>query len=152
IAALSLKAPRAGIAIVRDHPWEGRELVAGDTVQPGWEVVELPEMSAMRVLAYLSDVDDGAVTPGARVLCRLDAYPDAPFEGTVEEITAVAHEVAQQSLRRAFHVRVALERTDPERMRPGMSVQVEVPGPRVSGALLAPRAGLDLSGEVPVAI
>jgi multidrug resistance efflux pump len=152
IAALSLVAPQDGIAVLPDHPWEGRKLVAGDMVQPGWAVVELPDQSAMQVTAYLSDVDDGQISAGTQVTCRLDAHPDLPLSGTIEEITQVAHEVGRRSLRRAFHVRISLGKTDSERMRPGMSVLVDVPGPVVTGALLAPRGGLDLSGEQPQAV
>ena len=114
-------------------------------VQPGWTVVELPELSAMRVEATLSDVDDGRVAAGARATCTLDAWPDQPLSGTVREVAPVAQEVGQRSLRRAFKVVVALDHTDPERMRPGMSVKVEVRGTPVVGGLTAPRAALDVA-------
>ncbi len=145
IAALTLTAPKAGILLVGEHPWEGRKFQVGDVVQPGWTVVELPDLSAMRVEATLSDVDDGRVTAGAHATCTLDAYPDDPFIGTIREVAPVAQEMGQQSLRRAFKVVIALDRTDPERMRPGMSVKVEVRGAPVAGALTAPRAALDVA-------
>ena len=146
IAALTLTAAKAGILLVGEHPWEGRKFQVGDVVQPGWTVVELPDLSTMRVEATLSDVDDGRVVAGARATCTLDAHPDLPVTGTVREVAPVAQEVGQQSLRRAFKVVIELERTDPERMRPGMSVKVEVRGVPVQGALTAPRAALDLAG------
>jgi multidrug efflux pump subunit AcrA (membrane-fusion protein) len=45
---------------------------------------------------------------------------------------------------RYFPVRIALDRADPARMRPGMSVRVEVLGPETRDALLVPRAALQL--------
>ena len=146
IAALTLTAPKAGILLVGEHPWEGRKFQVGDVVQPGWTVVELPELSTMRVEATLSDVDDGRIAAGARATCTLDAWPDLPLSGTVREVAPVAQEVGRESLRRAFKVVIDLDRTDPERMRPGMSVKVEVRGAPVAGALTAPRAALDMSG------
>jgi multidrug efflux pump subunit AcrA (membrane-fusion protein) len=145
IAALTLTAPKAGILLVGEHPWEDRKFQVGDVVQPGWTVVELPDLSAMRVEASLSDVDDGRVASGARVTCTLDAWPDEPLPGTVREVAPLAQEVGQRSLRRAFKVVIALDHTDPERMRPGMSVKVEVRGKPVVGALTAPRAALDVA-------
>ena len=145
IAALTLTAAKAGILLVGEHPWEDRKFQVGDVVQPGWTVVELPELSAMRVEATLSDVDDGRVAAGARATCTLDAWPDQPLSGTVREVAPVAQEVGQRSLRRAFKVVVALDHTDPERMRPGMSVKVEVRGTPVVGGLTAPRAALDVA-------
>jgi len=145
IAALTLTATKAGILLVGEHPWEGRKFQVGDVVQPGWTVVELPDLSAMRVEATLSDVDDGRVAVGAHATCTLDAHPDVPFTGTVREVAPVAQEIGQQSLRRGFKVVIALERTDPERMRPGMSVKVEVRGAPIANALTAPRAALDFA-------
>lgn len=145
IAQLTLTAPKAGILLVGEHPWEGRKFQVGDVVQPGWTVVELPDMSAMRVEATLSDVDDGRIAAGAHATCTLDAHPDLPFTGTVREVAPVAQEIGQQSLRRGFKVVIALDRTDAERMRPGMSVKVEVRGAPIKGALTAPRAALDIA-------
>jgi multidrug efflux pump subunit AcrA (membrane-fusion protein) len=112
-------------------------------------VVSLPDLTAMRVEAKLSDVDDGRIAPGQSVACILDAYPDRTFPGHVAEITPVAQEEAGRSLRRAYNVRVELDAADAERMRPGMSVKVEVLPPAQDDVLLAPRAGLDFSGASP---
>jgi hypothetical protein len=42
-----------------------------------------------------------------------------------------------------------LDTSDVDRMRPGMSVKVEVRHEPKEGVLLAPRAGLDLAGKQP---
>jgi multidrug resistance efflux pump len=149
IDALTLRAPRDGIVLVADHPWEGRKLREGDSVWVGLSVASLPDLSSMIVQAALSDVDDGRVTPGMEVLCTLDAYPGESFHGRVEDVAAVAQEQPRRPLLRSFPVRIHLDRADPRRMRPGMSVRVEVLGAAVKGALLAPRAGLDLDASPP---
>jgi multidrug resistance efflux pump len=144
-----LLAPRDGILVVADHPWQGRKLQVGDSVWVGLPVVSLPDLTAMRVEAKLSDVDDGRIAPALPVICVLDAFPDRTFPGRIAEITPVAQEEAGRSLRRAYNVRIDLDAADPERMRPGMSVKVEVrPRPK-DDVLLAPRAGLDFSGPSP---
>lgn len=144
-----LTAPRDGILVVADHPWQGRKLQVGDSVWVGLPVVSLPDLTAMRVEAKLSDVDDGRIAPGLPVVCILDAYPDRTFRGRVGEITPVAQEETGRSLRRAYNVRIDLDASDPERMRPGMSVKVDVRPQAKDDVLLAPRAGLDLSGSSP---
>lgn len=151
IQALVLSAPRDGIFVVGDH-WQGRKLQVGDTVWVGMPVASLPELEAMSVGIDLSDVDDGRVVPGMSAVCTLDTYPDRTFRGRVTAINAVAQEAEGRSLRRAFAGRVSLDEVDPERMRPGMSVKVEVQAARTEGALLAPRAALDLSGDKPRAL
>ncbi len=145
IESLTLRAPRAGILIVADHPNEDRKFQVGDIAAVGWTVMRIPDLRAMRVEAQLSDVDDGRIAVGMPVVCTLDTYPGITFPGRVAELTPVAQEPVRQSLRRGFRVLVALDATDPERMRPGMSVKVEVESNRVERALLAPREALDLS-------
>lgn len=143
IAALSLRAPRDGMVLAGNHPWEGRKLQEGDEVWSGMTVAILPEMGSMVVEARLSDVDDGRIAPGLEAVCTLDAYPAERFPCRVGEIAPVAREESRNSLRRFFPVRLSLGRVDP-RMRPGMSVRVEVLAPEIRGLLVA-RSALDLS-------
>lgn len=149
IAALTLRAPRNGMVLVGDHPWEGRKLQEGDTAWVGMKVASLPELDSMIVEANLSDVDDGRIAPGMEVICSLDAFPDRTFRGRVVDISPVARESRRSPLLRAFPVRIALDQSDPRRMRPGMSVRVEVLGKERKNALLVPRAALDFQGGKP---
>jgi multidrug resistance efflux pump len=146
---MALKAPRDGILVIADHPWQGRKLQIGDSVWVGLPVVSLPDLTLMEVQAKLSDVDDGRIAPQLPVVCTLDAYPDLTFSGRIAEITPVAQEEVGRSLRRAYNVRITLDAGDPQRMRPGMSVKVEVRERAQDDVLLAPREGLDLGTGTP---
>ena len=152
IQALTLRAPRDGIMLVQDHPWEGRKLREGDSIFVGFPVATLPDLTSLTVQAALPDVDDGRIRRGLEALCTLDAYPGETFRGRVVDISAVAQETMRRPLLRFFTVDIRLERLDPERMRPGMSVRVEVLQPEVRNVLLAPRAGLDLGANPPRAL
>ena len=144
IRAMVLKAPRDGIVNVAMHPWWGRKLEMGDNLWVGLPVARLPDLSSMQVNALASDVDDGQLRVGMPVRAVLDAYPHEPFEGTISELSPVARAPSQGSQRRFFRVTVALARTDAARMRPGMSVRVEVDVDRREAAWIAPRVSLDL--------
>lgn len=149
LASLSIIAPRAGLILIGDHPWEGRKFQVGDTTFPGATVLRIPDLQAMEAEAALFDVDDGAIAVGARARCTLDAYPDQSVAGTLTTIAPIAQEAARNSLRRSFRVTVALASTDPERMRPGMSVKIEVATADLSNVLLAPRIAIDRDGPAP---
>ena len=149
IESVVLRAPRDGIVIIRDHPWEGRKIQSGDTVWVGFPLALLPEMSSMRVSASLADVDDGRVKAGMPATVVLDGFPGMTFNGRVTTISAVAQESNRQSLRRAFRVTVNLDHIDAARMRPGLSARVVVRAETISNALIAPRAALDLSSKQP---
>jgi HlyD family secretion protein len=147
IASLVCTAPREGIFQVKEHPWEGRKFQVGDAVYPGFMVAEVPDPASLMVEALLVDVDDGLVVPGLPVRCTLDTFPELAYEGKVLAVSPVAREPARGSQSRAFRVDVALISVDGRTMRVGMSVKVEVEVERISDALVAPRAGLEIGPD-----
>lgn len=151
IEALVLRAPRDGIVVIRDIPWESRKLQSGDTVFVGMAIAMLPDLETVRVKAALPDVDDGKVAIGMPVTITLDAFPDAPFTGKITGISAVAQESRRQTLRRHFEVLVAFDRLDSARMRPGLSARVIIRRETDGTATLVPRAAIDFSAATPKA-
>ncbi len=149
INALILRAPRDGIVVLKDHPWEGRKLKEGDPVFVGLGLVLLPDPSSLRITAALADVDDRKIEVGMPATVLLDAYPSVTFTGRIADISAVAQEntTNRQSLRRSFRVAVKLDRIDASRMRPGLSARVIVRREAVDNALLIPRAALDSAAK-----
>ena len=143
LETMVLRAPRAGIFVVGEHPWEGRKLQTGDSVWVGLKIAEIPDLSEMMVEAKLSDVDDGKITPGMRATCIVDAYPDMPVEGAIRDVGPVAQEERGSTLRRHFKVLVDLDQSNPTIMRPGMSVLVEVEAARREDVLLVPRVAVE---------
>jgi HlyD family secretion protein len=153
IAALILRAPRDGIVVVRDHPWEGgRKLQAGDPVWVGFPIAMLPDLDSLRIKAALADVDDGKIAAGMPATVTLDGFPSIRYAARIAAISAVAQESRRSSLRRNFEVVVTLDRLDAARMRPGLSARVVVRSGATPSALLAPRAAIDFSSDSPRAL
>ncbi len=147
IAALTLRAPRAGLVVIRDSPFfgEARKMQVGDATFVGNVIALIPEPSSLRVEAALADVDDGRVRIGMPARIVVDAYPSTTYTGRVMEISAVAQESARLSMRRAFRVIVALDKIEPARMRPGLSARVMIRREERPNALLVSRA--DIAGH-----
>jgi hypothetical protein len=82
-------------------------------------------------------------------VCTLDAYPETAYPCRVRAVAPVAREAARTALLRYFDVELSLAAADTDRMRPGMSVAVEVTTNDAAGVLLAPRRALDLAGPAP---
>jgi HlyD family secretion protein len=143
---LVLRAPRDGMVQVEINRREGRKFLEGDEAYPGWAVASLPQLEEMEVRARLHDVDDGTIREGMPVECVLDAYPDQIWKGRVQMVSALARADGRDGTRRFFDVRVALDKSAPERMRPGMSVRIEVIRRRAQDVLLVPRVALQSSG------
>jgi len=143
IAQLVVTAPRDGMIVIENHPWLSRKIRVGDTVQPGMTIVSLPDMAQpMAVRGELSDVDDGRIAVGMAGTCTLDAYPGDATPCTVVRVTPVARSKGETSLRRTFAVDLDLGKTDPVRMRPGMSVKVELRPHTVTAATVVPRGAI----------
>ncbi len=139
---LTLRAPESGVLLHGSHPWEGRKWEVGDNTWPGTTVAEVPSLDEMEVIGWLSDVDHGEVLAGMPARCILDTYPERTFAGQVAEVTEVAQEPDRNSSRRFFRVLVSLKEIDPEIMRPGMSVKVEVMRNRWTDVRIVPRQTL----------
>jgi HlyD family secretion protein len=149
---LTLRAPRDGLVQIEMNFRDGvRKFQIGDTAFPGMDVATMPDLSVMQVRARLHDVDEGAVAVGMRAECVLDAYPDRRLAATVESISPMARPEGRDAVRRIFDVVLALDSVraggDPELMRPGMSVRVEVIRRRVDQALLVPRGLVRSAGN-----
>ena len=152
VDALVLKAPRDGIIVVEEHPWEDRKFQVGDTLFPGWTVLGIPNLDRLRVRAKLSDVDDGRLEPGMTARCTPDIEPDLHIAGRIVDITPIAREQRVFSERRGFDVTIEIGSEVGEVLLvPGMSVLVEVETPAEEG-LLVPRAAIDLSSGSPRAL
>lgn len=145
VNALVLTAPREGIVVVEENPWEDRKFQVGDTVFAGWTVLGIPDLDDLRVRASLSDVDDGRLAHKMVVRCTPDIEPELHLPGRITEITPIAREQRVYSERRGFDVAIALEPAWGDTLLlPGMSVRVEVEV-NEGEQLLVPRAALDLS-------
>lgn len=144
IHTLTLRAPQRGIIVVNEHPWEGRKLQTGDSVFVGMPLAQIPNLRTLQVVGTLADVDDGKIAAGMPVVMAIDAYPNHAFSGRIREIAPVAQELGRGSLRRGFRVMIPIDEIDLERMRPGLSVRLEVDRGTKADALLAPRSAVNL--------
>ena len=147
IGELVVAAPRDGVLVIDNHPWEGRKYIVGDMVEPGMTIMSLPDLDkGMEVRAELSDVDDGRVSVGETGTCTLDAYPADAIACKVEALTPVARpKSGKGSLRRAFSLRLSLGKSD-AKMVPGMSVKIELPRIAAQDVLVVPRGAVLPSG------
>ncbi len=147
IDTMVLRAPQSGIAVALENRREDRKFQVGDTAWVSSTIMEIPDLSKMIVEARLSDVDDGKVTPGMRVQCTLDAYPERTIGGVVREIAPVANTADRRSMQRFFLAYLDLDESDPEIMRPGMSVKVEVETAARDQVALVSRRALEFGDE-----
>jgi HlyD family secretion protein len=153
IAALEIRAERPGTVLYDIFPpsqWSGdtpRKLQVGDQIFWGWNLLILPDLSEMEARVFVSEVDGGMVLPGQSVRLRADSFPDREFTGKVQHVPELAERIARKSKVRAFLASITLDKTDPELMRPGMSVQAEIVLDEREGLVLPRRAVREAAGR-----
>jgi HlyD family secretion protein len=151
IRRMTLLAPRNG-TIVYVQNWRGDKKKVGDTCWRMERVLEIPDLSKMMAKGEVDEVDAGRVAIGQRVTLRLDSHPDEELHGTI--VTAsrtVQQQTNTKNPLKVLKVDVALDKTDPAKMRPGMRFAGTVELDRAKSALLIPRNAVFVSDRGPVA-
>lgn len=128
LEGLNQKAERMGTVVYVRHPWYGRSIKAGDTVQKEFTVLEIPDTSQLYIQGWLNEVDIARVKAGP-----VEIYIDALNQG---KINGVLRSVSQQGESRpawgdayyhALEVEVDDAAFDVSKLLPGMSVMLKVP-------------------------
>jgi HlyD family secretion protein len=147
--ALTLRAPgdgmvsllpnfRAGGPMSRTAP----EFRRGDRAWSGAGIVELPDLSSVRMALRVDEADRARLTVNGPARVRVDAVPDRELEGTIRNISLVATpDFTSFPPVRNFDVIVALAESDP-RLRSGMSATARLELDRIDGALLVPSSAV----------
>lgn len=88
----------------------------------GTTLLKMADLTKVRVRALVNESDIGSLQPGMNATVIVDAYPDRPFQGTVEKIEPQA--VVQQSVT-MFPVLVSIANRD-GLLKPGMNGEVSI--------------------------
>ncbi len=145
LADTTIRAPMSGV--VTQRYIESGELVTSGvaTFSSGMPLVQIADLSRMRIKLQVNEVDIGKVKVGQKVEIRLDSLRDEVFEGRVRRV-APASLVAQQGAPGGavikFPVEVEIARPDP-RMKPGMSAKCRIIVERRQNVLRLPREALE---------
>ncbi len=128
LSGLSQKAERAGTVIYVRHPWNGRKIKAGDTVQKGFSVLEIPDVEKLYVKAWLNEVDIAKLKPGA-VEFFVDALDNKKYQAKVRSISeqGESRPAWGDAYYHAVEVDVMASELDVNMLLPGMSVLLKAP-------------------------
>jgi HlyD family secretion protein len=136
IRRMTVPAPRDGTVVYVAERQEKKKV--GDSAWRGQSVLEIPDLRSMRAEGEVDEADAGRLAVGQRVSLRLDAHPDDVFTGRVRSIGGAVQSKSEINPLKVVKLEISLDRTDSQRMRPGMRFLGTVEIERVAKALVAP--------------
>lgn len=145
IEALILKAPADGIVNVLENPRSGGpfgggvEFREGDRAWPGASILELPDLSTIRLEARLDESDRGRLKVGQAATVKIEAVPGKDFAAQVNLISVLARVDFSSGWPpvRNFDLGLVLNERDP-RIRPGMTATARIAADRLPNMTLVP--------------
>jgi len=134
-----VRADVRGIVVYRDVFFgsEQRKPQVGDQVWANQPLLILPDVSQMVAETKVRETDVHKVEKKQKVEVRVDAYPDLRLSGAVTLIGALAQEERERRGQKFFGVTIQLTQSD-QRLRPGMTAQVEIQVEQRQSALFVP--------------
>lgn len=163
---MNLRTPVSGLVVIesmfrRDST---AQTSAGDQVNPGSYFMRIVDLSKMAVYASINQADAQLVEIGSPAEVRLDAYPDAVFEGRVASIGAVAAAVGSSGGGRGprggsrssggqWVKQVAVEievLNEDDRIKPDLSASADILIAAADDAVVVPRAAVGTLADGPV--
>jgi HlyD family secretion protein len=125
IKKLTIKSPIDGIFQVSISRMTDQLYRVGDNTYQGAELALVPDLSRIKIRSTINEGDIGKVITGQKVIVRLEAYPDKPFEGKVSDIGKLSYKKEEKSSIKIFDFAIILNNSDPV-LKPGMTVSCEV--------------------------
>jgi len=121
--AFTIKAPEDGMLIYQ-RTWNGKK-GPGSQIS-GWDptVAELPDLTKMTSVAYISEVDISKIKKGQRVKIKVDAFPEKQFDGQIITVANIGQELRGQEAK-VFEIIISIDQTD-DVLRPAMTTTNEI--------------------------
>lgn len=146
MSAMDIKAPRSGMVMLSQNWQVGRPLQVGDKVFDGQPILQMPDVTTLRVNAKVHGVDLPRIQPGLPVEVILDAFPGRVFQGKLGVTAEAAKTEFYQSKLKLFRAQIDLSGLDASLMKPGMTVRARVPLPG-NETLSVPREAITLDSR-----
>lgn len=148
LVKLNVTASRQGYVVHLEN-WNGEKPKAGESVWQGMPLLEIADLSSMEVAAEVAEPDAGYVEQGQAVEVRLDAAPERLFKGRIERLGLLFRTKSKDVPSKVFDAMIAIDDPDPELMRPGMAVSVEIIAPSKGPVIQIPEDALVYDGQGP---
>jgi HlyD family secretion protein len=119
---LFVTSPLDGVFVIERNSRTGQTTKIGDEVYTGNTVARIPDIRTMKVKGSIIENDISRIKKGLKVIVRMDALPNVPFNGRLTYMSLVC--IPNQEGKKAFQTEVLLSDKD-LRLKSGMTVRCE---------------------------
>lgn len=137
LASLQIRAPHDGIFVLTNEM--GGIPVVGMMVYSRMSIAEIPQLQRMKADVYVLEADAGGLREGMPAEILVEAHPEVTYHGRIRRMSALARRKSRYSPVQYFEVEIELERTDPERMKPGQRLRATLLIEDLDDVLTIPR-------------
>lgn len=141
LSLLTIHAPSPGIAIIRRNGYTRNKFQVDDQTYPGNSLIGLPDLSQMKALVQINEIDIAKVKVDQKTIITLDAYPDTNFTGKITDIATLAHNKSREEKVKVFDVIVILDGQD-DRLLPGLTISCGIIIDELDNVLAVPTAAI----------
>lgn len=121
----TVTAPSNGLIEYKKNRRTNQKVRVGDELWRGAPLVGIPDLSRMKVLTKINELDIKKIHLNQKVTVRLDAFPEIPFEGEIIEVAKLCQNKEDNPLIKLFDIEILLKKSDPI-LKPGMTVRCEI--------------------------
>ncbi len=133
IEQFTLYAPISGMVIYQEiggHNAPRYKASVGDNVRPGQAIVSIPDMSMMKTVVNINEIDASNLKIGLNAIIWLDAYEDeALYHGTITNVASLIERVENWwdpfSKPPSFETHILIEEIS-DMLKPGMTAKARI--------------------------
>jgi RND family efflux transporter MFP subunit len=133
---LHVTTPAPGIAIISRNWNSGKKFQVGDQCWSGFPVIQLPDLSNLKAVVKINEVDIGKISKGLKVEIKPDAFSDSIFTGSVNAIANLAVNKDNTKIK-VFPIEIILDKTSPK-LLPGLTVSCRILINKIEDAVYIP--------------
>jgi HlyD family secretion protein len=125
LTSMEIKAPHDGLFIY-ERNWRGEEPRVGSNVWRGQKLGKLPDLTLLEAKLYVLESEAGGLKENLPTSIILDASPSVAYTGKITTIDKIAKPIGrneEKSPLKYFEIKVTLDKTDLEVMKPGNQVK-----------------------------
>ncbi|MDP4278674.1 MAG: efflux RND transporter periplasmic adaptor subunit, partial [Bacteroidota bacterium] len=124
----------------------GNKFQVGEQTWTGFPLIQLPDMSTLKAVVQINEVDVSKITKGMHVQIKPDAFSDSVYAGEVTAIANLAISKDNDPKIKVFPVDIQIKESGSKKLLPGLTVSCRILVNKLDHVLYIPLDALHSEG------